>query len=497
MIHRGLHSIHEKLKQGRRTVSAKTQDAPIKKKIDLEALRPDDMSWPDFLVMLLQIGAELEHALMVQYLYAAYSLGGERVAPEHREQVQQWQSSILTVAREEMGHLLTIQNLLTLLGGALNFGREDYPWDSPFYPAPFCLEPVTLDSLACYIFAEAPEDVPNTSTAYRRYNRTDKAKIIECVRQRMPRGKVAHHVDEIYEAILELVKDTDRIPDRCFIADSIGRQMSWHEFGKSYGPQDPPAVTEEEKAERHAEKQPWQWEARVILPRMATRTEAIAALEDVAGQGESPHIGDRYAEPSHFDRFLEIYQGLKDLQGGNGRRTVRITRPVVVNPSTRPSRAKHATYLSNEQTRCWAQLANARFRMLLAYLSHMYRLVPNAADPGARPGMLHRIFGEMYNIKALASLLGRMPAHHDPALGVAGVPFEIPYTLTLPDRERDRWAVHLDLYTEMLSLNAELVKMGPAPDGLAYLDTLRALDEQSMRWIEQQLRATDGGRITV
>ena len=29
--------------------------------------------------MLLQIGAEIEHALMVEYLYAAYSLGGSQV----------------------------------------------------------------------------------------------------------------------------------------------------------------------------------------------------------------------------------------------------------------------------------------------------------------------------------------------------------------------------------------------------------------------------------
>jgi hypothetical protein len=42
------------------------------------AKRPD-MTWPDHLVMLLNIAAEIEHALMVQYLYAAYSLGGDGV----------------------------------------------------------------------------------------------------------------------------------------------------------------------------------------------------------------------------------------------------------------------------------------------------------------------------------------------------------------------------------------------------------------------------------
>ena len=39
-----------------------------------------------------------------------------------------------------MGHLLTVQNLLSLLGGPPTFEREDYPWSSPYYPFPFCLE---------------------------------------------------------------------------------------------------------------------------------------------------------------------------------------------------------------------------------------------------------------------------------------------------------------------------------------------------------------------
>jgi len=36
------------------------------------------MSWRDHLVMILTSGAEIEHALMVQYLYAAYSIDGNQ-----------------------------------------------------------------------------------------------------------------------------------------------------------------------------------------------------------------------------------------------------------------------------------------------------------------------------------------------------------------------------------------------------------------------------------
>ena len=109
--------------------------------------KPPEMSWRDYLLMLLHVAAEIEHGLMVEYLYAAYSLGGDQVPPEHEATVKLWQNEIVTIAREEMGHLLSVQNLVTLLGGAVSFERRDFPWDTPFYPFPFRLEPVSLDSL--------------------------------------------------------------------------------------------------------------------------------------------------------------------------------------------------------------------------------------------------------------------------------------------------------------------------------------------------------------
>ena len=39
------------------------------------------------------------------------------------------------------------------LGGPLNLERDDYPWNVPFYPFPFTLEPLTPDSLAKYVYA--------------------------------------------------------------------------------------------------------------------------------------------------------------------------------------------------------------------------------------------------------------------------------------------------------------------------------------------------------
>ncbi len=83
------------------------------------------MSARDYLVMMLTSGAEIEHALMVQYLYAAYSINGDQASDEDQAMVEGWRASILSVAREEMGHLLTVQNVLVLLGAPINLRPRD------------------------------------------------------------------------------------------------------------------------------------------------------------------------------------------------------------------------------------------------------------------------------------------------------------------------------------------------------------------------------------
>jgi hypothetical protein len=71
---------------------------------------------------LLNAAAEIEHALMVQYLFAAYSV---RIIPGDASAVElgALQNQLLQVAREEMGHLMTVENLLLLIGAPLNFYR--------------------------------------------------------------------------------------------------------------------------------------------------------------------------------------------------------------------------------------------------------------------------------------------------------------------------------------------------------------------------------------
>src|SRR6478735_11809777 len=72
---------------------------------------PPEFTWRDYTVFLLTIAAQIEHSLMVQYLYAAYSLGGPQLGPpvtdQQRNSVAAWRQIILSIAKEEMGHLVT------------------------------------------------------------------------------------------------------------------------------------------------------------------------------------------------------------------------------------------------------------------------------------------------------------------------------------------------------------------------------------------------------
>ena len=71
----------------------------------------------DEAVFLLDIAAEVEHAVMVQYLFAAYSLRDpSQFTDDKAALVRDWRKAIAMVAREEMGHLVTVQNLLRSLG---------------------------------------------------------------------------------------------------------------------------------------------------------------------------------------------------------------------------------------------------------------------------------------------------------------------------------------------------------------------------------------------
>jgi aerobic-type carbon monoxide dehydrogenase small subunit (CoxS/CutS family) len=113
------------------------------------------------LVRWLSQAAEVENLLMLQYLYAAFSVKRPRykalVGHGHRTPGQP--HCILAVAIEEMSHLDTVNRLLVELGAVPNLNHQELPYEPRLYPFTLAFEPLSRKSLAKYILAEAPADL--------------------------------------------------------------------------------------------------------------------------------------------------------------------------------------------------------------------------------------------------------------------------------------------------------------------------------------------------
>src|SRR6201987_4392878 len=114
------------------------------------------------LIYMLCEAAELEHGIMCQYLYAAFSLKqstDEGLTAEEAGAVQRWRKTISHVATQEMLHLSLVQNLLAAIGGAPHLSRPNFPHPASHYPAGvhLALLPFGEPALRHFMFLERPE----------------------------------------------------------------------------------------------------------------------------------------------------------------------------------------------------------------------------------------------------------------------------------------------------------------------------------------------------
>ena len=90
------------------------------------------------LTYLLCQGAELEHSVMCEYLYAAFSLRstpGPGLRDDQFEVVEGWRRVLFEIAAQEMMHWAVVQNLLTAVGSAPFVSRPHMPHQARGYPA--------------------------------------------------------------------------------------------------------------------------------------------------------------------------------------------------------------------------------------------------------------------------------------------------------------------------------------------------------------------------
>ncbi|MGH7252868.1 MAG: hypothetical protein ACREIE_03610, partial [Nitrospiraceae bacterium] len=131
----------------------------------------------------------------------------------------------------------------------------------------------------------------------------------------------------------------------------------------------------------------------------------------------------------------------------------------------------------------WGHLFNLRYRMLLVNVVSAFRLagpLDNADSTTARGALINRTFAEMYNLRAIAGMLVQLPLDQDNLSGLqAGPPFEMPYTLDLPEHTHDRWIQQRELFRASQDLIAKTKQLAP-PERRQYLLALEDSDRLAL-----------------
>lgn len=153
------------------------------------------------LLRLLRQACDVEHALMVQYLYGALS-----VKPVYAAIVGSGApntNDLLGIAVMEMQHLRQVNELLAAVGGTPSLLRETFPLQPEVYPFPFSLEPMTRQSLAKYVFCEA-------AAGSLRVSRNDGAAerhFVALLEHSLGADVRPNHVGSLYDAIIHTLEE--------------------------------------------------------------------------------------------------------------------------------------------------------------------------------------------------------------------------------------------------------------------------------------------------
>ncbi|MGY1690638.1 ferritin-like domain-containing protein [Geodermatophilus sp. SYSU D01105] len=356
------------------------------------------------LTVALHEAAELEHGLMIQYLFPAFSmkkrLDEGLTAPQQRA-TRSWAGTILRVAVEEMGHLGTVCNLLAAIGEGPHFDRPNFPQPSGYYPFDFALVPFSDEALYRMLVFELPQGEPLPPPPH--VPGADRPALRPEAFAAAPEPLVYEYVGELYRQIAE---GFARIDERELF---IG-----------------PRAAQVDDA----------WSTGLDMRQVVDRASALAAIDDIVVDGEGTPTG---RSDSHHGRFSRIRQEYADSG------FFAAARPVVVNPRTRRQRdaPSGATLIGDEATRRVAELFNGAYGAVLLMLEQFFGTT--SATPEQR-AVLRASTSRMMSvaIRPLGEVLTELPAFGPGDPATAGAPFEIYDRESVSPFPSARWTILLE-----------------------------------------------------
>lgn len=332
-------------------------------------------------LVLLRAGSEVEHALLVEYLYAAWSVGDNSVA-----------DTIIGIAVQEMCHFITVQNLMLFLGSMPSMNRQDQDPAPALDPFPFTLRPFSKGVLEDFLLTEMP--------ALDQMTADQKAVMQPVVDSAAQQGKVVHPVGLIYAKLYWLFQEND-FPTQDWPAIA----SAGFDPGRHIALFPGTATASTFQVDPLAERKWHRGQDRGgVFETIDSRDKALRAIFEIASQGEGVQsAGDH----SHFERFLDLYKG---TDFGALPVTNWPTDPFVSEqPSTDP--AREANRITNASAAAVSRVLDLRYRIALASIrASLSRDRSNATDMAVRTKYVGWAFDEMLGfIKGLSEGLASIP----------------------------------------------------------------------------------------
>lgn len=375
------------------------------------------------LIYTLGRAAELEHLVMCQYLFAAFSLKAnerEGISTEQLQAVRRWRRTLIEIGEQEMLHLALVQNVLTAVGAAPRLARPTFPLPPRSYPAgiKMTLVPFSEAALRHFAYLERPEGLEMADAE-------EFAALAKAVPlPRAEEDEIGPHLQD-FDTIGHLYRSIE--DGLASLAGRLGEERLF------IGPPNAQATATH-----------FRWEELVAVTDLAS---ARAALATIVEQGEGAR-GDWH--DAHFGRLIGVLDELVAARAADP--AFEPTRPVTPAWVREPVSDAPLPIIADAFTARVMDLLNAVIEVLLQMLS---RYFAHTDETEEQLGVLADLaVGLMYQaVKPLGEMVTRLPIGPDYPGLTAGPAFELFYAVDylLPHREA-AWLVMEERLREVAEL---------------------------------------------
>jgi hypothetical protein len=400
------------------------------------------------LIYMLCAAAELEHALMCEYLFAAFTLKrstDEGLSEDQVGAVDRWRQTLLMIAKQEMLHLAINCNLVSALGASPHLSRPNLPQPARHFPSGVRLQllPFSEQALRHFLYLERPENMD--------FDDAEGLAAVESAVPVMSEREIAPHLQEfatvghLYRSIEAGFRHLAQKmgEDQLFVVSASG-QTGGDLFG---------------------------WPQ---LRPITCVDDVVQAIETIVEQGEGPQGDWREA---HFGRFLGVldeYLAMCTASPG-----VEFARPVLPALVRSPEDGEPADLITDPKSAAVADLGNVAYEVLLQLL---YRLLSRVDENDEQMKILSQVaVALMFDvIEPLGEILTTLPVGPEHPGRTAGPSFELFYQpdYLLPHR-RAAWTIMAEHLMDAADLTeaqgADEPRLLPVADALKrHADVLRA-----------------------